>query len=382
MRGCRNWTIAKVATVISLLLSFSSSADNSLVPRQIFEPDHYLSYDVKAGPHTVETVTLKDQFIGPVDFIVEKPIKLLNPTLKRHNNVVVDIKYPRLHYTSYQISPIQDLQVNATVLVYNQFGQFVFDQFRPSRLLAPTRKVITPTFTNPTDKPGADAALQADHYLCYDIPRQTVATSFGYLKDQFRSRGFENLIATRLCNPVTKVHGEKVFQIVHQNEMNHLLCFELSKKTIFKMAALVDQFGTKGAVAFNDDELCVPSIKIKLSSDQCEGSLPDFEGQCNGSCPDPTNVCLPDPASQVCRCRDGIPTQCVDNVPNPDGQCNGECPDNQVCIADLVNDTCQCREITNGCTLSADGQCGGACPAGEICIAVPGANECDCIPAY
>jgi len=347
---------------------------------QIFEPDHYISYDIQAAPHSAALVTLKDQFIGPVDFIVEKPIKLLNPTLKRHNNQVFEIKFPRLHYTAYQLRPLQDVAINASVLVFNQFGQFFFNEFRPTRLLAPTRKILTPISDNPNDHLLPNLTLLADHYLCYDVIPQTVTTEFGYLKDQFRSRVFENLIVKRLCNPVAKRHGNQSFDIVHNSEMNHLVCFEMPKKRILKIAALVDQFGTKGAVALNDDELCVPSVKFKLSSEKCDGSFPNFEGQCNGSCPIAGQICLPNSITQLCQCSDGIPTQCIDTLPNSDGQCNGECPPNQTCVADLTNDSCQCREVVDLCAITADGICGGSCPVGETCINVPGTNECDCVP--
>lgn len=381
-----NRTNMRAIGMMAFYLLFSSFVFAHMTPlvagpvaTQIFEPDHYLSYDVQAAPHSPVRVTLRDQFIGPKDFIVEKPIKLLNPTLKRHNNQVFEIKYPKLHYTSYQLKPLEDVVINSTVLVFNQFGQFIFNEFRPSRLLAPTRKILTPLSGNPAEDLKPRHTLLADHYLCYDVLPQTVTTQFGYLRDQFRARTFENLIVRRLCNPVAKRHANRDFDIIHNNETNHLLCFELPKKRILKFASLVDQFGAKGAVFLNDDELCVPSIKFKLSGGECEGSLPDFDGQCNGSCPTPSQICLPDPATQLCRCADEVPSQCVDTTPGSDGQCNGECPPNQLCVADLTNDSCQCQEILEPCAISADGICGGSCPAGEICINIPGANDCDCV---
>lgn len=374
-----------LATLVFSSFTFAGQTDQTSVeaplPALLFEPDHYLSYDIKAGPHRAVIVTLQDQFLGPVPFVVNKPIKLLNPALKRHNNTVIDIKYPRLHYTVYDIRLLEEISINADVLVFNQFGQFSLNEFRPSRLLAPTRKILQSSTTNPSDDTAPNQSLKADHYLCYDVPPQTVNVDLVYLKDQFRSRGLQNqnLVVTRLCNPVAKRHDDKFFEILHNVETNHLLCFDIPNKEIFKIGSLIDQFGNKAAIALNDDEFCVPSVKIKLTSDQCEGSLPDFENQCNGLCPNPTDVCLPDPISQLCRCSDTIPTQCADTVPDSDGQCNGECPDNQICIADLTNDSCQCQEITFPCGLGEDGQCGGACPTGETCIALPGTIECECV---
>lgn len=48
-------------------------------------PDQYLSYDIKTASLRSHKVKLRDQFISWSDFVVGKPIQLLNPTLTALN---------------------------------------------------------------------------------------------------------------------------------------------------------------------------------------------------------------------------------------------------------------------------------------------------------
>lgn len=370
-------TIVKtwLALAAALIWSVTASA-------QAFQLDHYLSYDIKTTSSISHSIKLKDQFIDWTDFRVNKPMKLLNPAVKRHNNQVYGITNPQLHYTAYRLEG-QDLSIIAPVIVSNQFGQFILEQFRADRLLVPTRKI---NFTPFDDADRIDAQgfdISEDHYLCYEIPPITIATDSGFLKDQFRGRSFGNLVAKRFCNPVAKAHDGRVSEIINDIPDNHLMCFELDKTRILRVVALFNQFGAKKALVVRDDELCVPSIKMRLP-ELCVGSTPDNDGVCNGMCPTPSDICLPDEASGACDCFPNQPELCEDTTPDADGMCNGICdnPDD-VCLPSLTSDFCQCIPTTPRiCTDTLpdpNEQCNGLCPDGEVCVVSPDLS-CECQP--
>lgn len=268
-----------------------------------FVPDHYLSYDV----HTVSLhrhhISLKDRFIDWTDFVVQKPFKLLNPTVKRHNGAVYDIRDPKLHYAAYELDFDQDLFVDEKVLVINQFGQFEIDAFKVNHILVPThKKELAAAFDDKLS--DAHHRDQADHYLCYEIPPVELDLQSGFLKDQFRSRSFGKMTARHFCNPVAKKHNDRVFDIVHNDSTNHIMCFEIERESIWKAVELINQFGEKKVLVTHDDELCVPSASINIPR-ECSQGQPSDGGMCNGYCDDPTLTCLPDTSGGGCYC--GIP---------------------------------------------------------------------------
>ncbi len=341
-----------------------------------FEPDHYLSYRIKSAAIRSNKIRLQDQFIDWTDFVVSKPSQLLNPTLKRHDNKVHEIKNPRLHYADYRLRYEQDINVSANVIAINQFGTFNLKEFRPHSVLVPTEKRTFSWF-------GDDAKdVPGDHYLCYAIPPITVENEFGFLKDQFRSRVFEKLTATRFCNPAAKIHDGKRYDIENKEEENHLMCFDIGPRRILKVVQLLNQFGNKKALVVRDHELCVPTIKIHLPT-ECKGSFPDEQGVCNGDCPNPTDTCQPT-ATGPCECRPAQPVPCSDSTPDGEGMCNGECTaPNTVCLPDSTLTKCNCvPDLPLECadTLpNADGVCGGFCPSGENCV-VNADDRCECQP--
>lgn len=365
------------STYLSMLILLIVTFVSENLAAQQFSPDHYLTYDIKATPFIRRTVTLEDQFIEPTDFRVRRPNKLFNPTVKRHNNKVFPISNEKLHYTAYDVEPAQPVQVDATVRVFNQFGSFVFDRFEPTRLLVPTAKRVVGRSTELTDEDEAEVVNNADHYLCYDIEPITVTTQGGFLKDQFRSRDFTTLIATRLCNPVAKEHNGKRFEIINNDSTNHLMCFQLDRKRIFRLVTLADQFGRRGAAVYRDDEICVPSEKLKIP-EECEGSLPDDDGICNGTCSDPAAQCLPT-AAGPCRCQTE-PQLCEETIPGADGTCNGLCPENQICRPDASGEKCACVDDITPCGITPEGLCGGVCPnPNDLCVTDIGTQQCMCL---
>lgn len=377
MKTQQIWLIAALASVF---LSFGTRAEY----HDYFEPDHYLSYDILTISLHKHHISLQDQFIDWTDFTVRKPIKLLNPVAKRHNGQVHGIKDPKLHYTAYELNYPNDISIDEKVLVINQFGEFILEKFRPDRLLTPTyKRELTMLNENDAFDPMHHSDAY-DHYLCYEIPPITIETGAGFLKDQFRSRPFDKLVAKRFCNPAAKKHKDKVYDIAHDDPTNHLMCFEIDSLRIFRVVALLNQFGVKKAIVTKDDELCVPSFKTKLA-DECMGSKPGDDGMCNGICPNPADTCLPDPAGQRCDCF-SQPIPCTEDTWSDDGVCNGYCPDpTQACLPDFTTEGCYCApQEPQNCfdTIPGDdGTCNGLCPAGEICVSNPD-QKCECRPEH
>lgn len=250
-----NYLKNRASSLVAII--FVSLATCSTSHGYTFVPDHYISYELKTGPFSKTTVTLQDKFIGPLDFRVHKPTQLLNPALSLNQSSMGRIKNEYLHYTAYDIVPTKSVRVDQNIVTTNEFGSFFLQQFSPSRLLVPTQK----TYNLPN---AFEKILQiADHYLCYDIAAQSITTNIS-LKDQFRDREFNGLIARRFCNPVEKTHLNQHFQIGNDTETNHLMCFNVDDKEIFKLATLHDQFSQKTGVVHKDDEICVPSTTRTL----------------------------------------------------------------------------------------------------------------------
>src|SRR3989344_3476094 len=64
--------------------------------------DHYLSYLVDKSINPVNVV-LRDQFIQPTDFKVDRIERLINPVSKNHAGFIFTPKRPNLHYLAYRL---------------------------------------------------------------------------------------------------------------------------------------------------------------------------------------------------------------------------------------------------------------------------------------
>lgn len=348
-------------TILSMTLALVSS---SAMAQSVL--DHYLSYDIEAFHFSRDKVFLSDQFMNS-GFVVGRPTRLLNPTVKRHNDQVFPINNKKLHYTGYKIRPVDEIKIDKSVIVFNQFGIFTLNKFEPTLLLAPSIKREILIGNEIIDE--EEALIKADHYLCYDIEDQEVPYQFGFLKDQFGGRDFGKLIAKRLCNPVTKEHDGKVYDIIDNSIYNHLMCFEIEQESIFRLVTLRDQFSKKLAWVYQSNEVCVPSTKIEVPNNPCSF---DDAGVCGGEC-DNGLVCGIDTAN-MCSC---IP-EVIECGFLADGTCGGACPENLNCEFDAASESCQCLQPTQQCGFDADGVCGGVCDDGATCVQNEN-NECSCV---
>lgn len=384
--------IKPIALLIAVAFSCSSWA------QQI--PDHYMTYDIEAGPALREKVELTDSFLQAT-FIVGAPAKLFNPTKKRHNGQVYPINNEELHYTGYRVRALDDISLEKSVLVYNQFGMFNFKTFNPSLLLTPSIKREVFSFSDGNVRDPDD--FNADHYLCYDVEEQDAGYFQGILRDQFGRRDIGSLTARRICNPVAKRHGDKNYEIKDDTALNHLMCFQMEQEFVLRLVTLKDQFGKKLGLVYQDDEVCVPSVQVEIPHNHCTF---DEEGVCGGECEDGL-VCGIEDASNMCTCIPAVPAcgydeervcggACLEGETcqvdadgncgcvfpevscgyDEDGTCGGVCPEGQDCGIDQ-EDNCLCQGPSTECGYDEAGVCGGTCPEGERCDVDP-SGDCSC----
>ena len=121
------------------------------VPTQKVEPgdheppvglDHFLLYDVTAGPSINVVVDLNDEFVYDPDVLVHYPVFFANPVRKTHDGVVTEIVNPEAHLVFYWIWG-KDFETE--VQVVNQFGEQTFNAYShlydyPAILAVPSEK--------------------------------------------------------------------------------------------------------------------------------------------------------------------------------------------------------------------------------------------------
>jgi len=365
--------VLRIATMISLCTSTKAIA-------QGFEPDHYLSYHIKAMPFSTESISLSDKFIDWTEFIASNAFKLFNPALKIHDGNEFAAQYPDLHYAAYKLVDAESITINQAIHVSNQFGEFDIDQLNPNYLLLPTRDGYL------HGRAENDAVTQvADHYLCYDIPEQIIEAVDGVVSDIFQTREFSTIKATRLCTPTAKIHDGNQYDIINDVNSNHLMCFEIEKRRLFKIMLFFNQFGAQKALVSRDSEICLPST-LTITPDVCGDSAPDDNGICGGICENPGDVCQTSEDGQSCGCVTPPPPACKDTAPDDNGVCGGTCPNaGDVCEASADGTTCGCVTPPPPACKDAgpdeSGVCGGTCPnAGDTCETSADGTTCGCVP--
>ncbi len=215
----------------------------TIIPRTRSKPWVFSSHEI----------SVQDKFIDWTEFRIFTPSRLLNPTIKIHNGNTIDINNHALHYAEYELEAAGGtVTVNQPIHVSNQFGEFDVNQLTAARLLVPSQSLL------PLGR-ASDDPVNAEHYLCYDIPEMPVDVAQGTISDEFRSREFIITKAKAVCTPTAKIHGNKLYNILYDYDSNHLMCFTLEKKRIVKIMTLLNQFGSKGVMVTKDYDLCIPS---------------------------------------------------------------------------------------------------------------------------
>lgn len=101
---------------------------------------------------------------------------------------------------------------------------------------------------------------QGDHYLCYNTDRPWKEDVV--LHDQFGAFKFHAYAITRLCNPVEKRHGDKVYKIERKDL--HYVCYRGETQYIDRAVRINNQFGLTDLKLKGPTELCLPSGKMEL----------------------------------------------------------------------------------------------------------------------
>ena len=228
--------------------------------------NHFLGYRIKMVTPMFEMreVTLADQFVTG-KFLLERPDMLYTPADKEilpeqadHANV----SGLETHLMSYKLEHVEggpeDVKVKS-ILVTNQFGEFVVEAIGPDHLLVPTTKALL------AEDPPGQPTEKVDHFLCYKVEEVQFRERVS-IADQFGTTDYEVKNGKWLCNPVEKRVVEEDGSITItpiQNPGLHLMCFDVKPRE--KQNAEVNtnnQFGRERLVVDKQRELCVPSEKI------------------------------------------------------------------------------------------------------------------------
>jgi hypothetical protein len=292
---------------------------------QAFSPDHYLSYTIMSF-FEPNNVFLKDQFIEG-NFIVYKPLKLLNPSDKIHmlpdgTTNAVKKNNPKLHYIAYEVSWQNPNPQTRLVKISNQFENSELAVYTyPDRMLVPAGKrhralwppVPDPVLISPSvsslnrDEVGINGTYipipEGSHYLCYRTEDQNFDT-MGILRDQFMMTDFNVLRRTHICNPAIKRHNDKVYETDIADRENHLACYEIDATDLSRRVLTNDQFGARRSLVMMNNEVCVPTVKTEITPEPTICGEIDADGLCptTPNCPINT-ICQPDPSGSVnCIC--------------------------------------------------------------------------------
>jgi hypothetical protein len=215
--------------------------------------DHFECYRSAFRPQFDRVaVRLRDQFTsGPRQRTrVVRPHLFCNPVRKVHGGVAFPILNPNNHLKAYEIESAVEFTPRS-VDVDNQFGVARLEVVAPATLLVPTRKF-------PHARPS-----RLDHFKCYSVKGDLLEERVR-LRDQFH-RFFTTVLEPKLlCNPVEKVHGDRVTPI--RNPSAHLVCYRIASEPFDRSRQQVvesrNQFGREEVRAVRARMLCAPSLKI------------------------------------------------------------------------------------------------------------------------
>jgi hypothetical protein len=247
--------------------------------------DHFLCYKAaeakapKGVPpfpsFTPTTVSVTDQFRGPIPYDLTKDIELCNPANK--NDEDPSAPGHAAHLVGYQAKvtsthPPQPKFLKSVHTVQNQFGVLKLTLTAPDRLFVPSAKALGTGGATPLT-----AAETIDHLICYKAsvakaakgqpPFPTFTPATALVTDEFGGPARYDLKKpTRLCAPADKDGGDPTAP----GHVTHLVCYQavLSKthppqpKFSKQTVSTNNQFGDDVLSATAVQELCVPSVKL------------------------------------------------------------------------------------------------------------------------
>jgi hypothetical protein len=214
--------------------------------------DHFKCYDIIEGTSPQVTVGLRDQF-GRDTAVVLNSDLFCNPVAKMHGNRVTPVQDPDAHLKLYTIQSAAEVK-ERLVLVANQFG-------KEQKL-----HVLSPLFLAvPTQKLPHPFPQGLDHYKCYTVRGEDIATRV-HLRDQFHlEQGVPVRHPVFLCNPVEKTHAGAVTPV--QRPRDHLVCYKIEAEPFSANVRTRNQFGEERLIVGQPRLLCVPSLKKVIEVD-------------------------------------------------------------------------------------------------------------------
>ena len=115
------------------------------------------------------------------------------------------------------------------------------------------------------DCPKPLPIVKGEHYQCYRLEKNTaLKPETIIIQDQFGGTSAVLGRPRMLCNPSTKKHKDKFFNI--QNKRRHLVCYDIVKQRPNrpKSVEISNQFEYQNVIATKREMFCVPSYKKHL----------------------------------------------------------------------------------------------------------------------
>jgi hypothetical protein len=210
---------------------------------------------------------LTDQF-GTSTAVVQEPLVLCNPTKKARPGISTTPIPPGLENAHLVCYLIDDTLPPPTdrFKTSNQFGSEELTVNAAQNLCVPSLK--NPVAGGPT---VADIEKVLAHFKCYGMTELTPFTPVDViLSDQFGVQSVKAVKPFLLCNPtaktVTDAAGNTVTHPIPPGlEFAHLKCYATQPITPMNEKVTVEnQFGTQDLLVVGLNDLCVPSVKIRI----------------------------------------------------------------------------------------------------------------------
>ena len=214
--------------------------------------DHFLVYEVIAGPQQEVLVGLNDQFTSEEVWVYE-PVFFANPVQKTHDGVVTEIKNEDEHLVFYSI--VGD-SFSTSVQIDNQIsGQETIDVYDPELLAVPSWKI---SWEQPLN-----------HFMTYMVDYEGMPWigEVVQLEDQFGTYVANVTQPWYFANPVVKLHGvEFLEETPICDPRDHLMFYGLDVLeggVQWREVVVDNQFGTgQWLVVVGPAMLIVPTEKI------------------------------------------------------------------------------------------------------------------------
>lgn len=218
-------------------------------------PDHFQCLEVKPRAAPARRVDLRDALGAATDVALARPQRLCAPVSK--NGEDPDAPVRPEHLVGYRVRrPFTPLR---GVEVVNELGALTLDLRRPSRLLVPASKSLSPPPPAPLDPVGID------HFQCYDARVAHGAPRFVPVRgvptlDQFGATTVDLVRPVALCLPVDK-NGETPDAPDHPQA---LLCYRTRSAVPLATwrAFTTDQLGSTELELTRRQELCLPTVVL------------------------------------------------------------------------------------------------------------------------